>query len=1035
MKKVIQLVAGFMILLVVSLPLVFAQELSVTRYSGEDDVNGFIRMHDNLYFDVLAKIPGEDVIDPQQVRLHLDEDYTFFDECTREGDTQYYKCIYRDQVDIYSPQTFRIALHNDDDILVKEEYKTLIVDNLEPELKSFTAEPNITSGTVTLDYKAVDYGLEYGETANCSGIRAIVFSVEGTAIVTETGKAGKCIQEDSVDYTFDTQGPKTICAVAKDFLNMESTPMCVDVLVDNTPPDITDFGIFDTEGFRISHVRSGEERLATVSIKIIDDGEIESVTGDFSQINPYLTDDVSPDIIEEDLYIWRRIPITEVSPCEITFKAEDDLGNVASKKFSCVIKGDDTSPVVQTLKANKKLPDNTPLVGYGTPLILEVEDLDNAGGAGIGFGAKKAYLDLSNVGLSKKTQADDCYKASGALWMCEWLFTPPLGAIGPGNYTVAVTKDTRDDLDNAIAESLTFNITYDNEGPEPPQLIDFKVLRGQETLEGGAKRGDIVRYVVRSAQFERAEANFSGIGGQEHSATIGACLQKEGMFKECTFQSVVEISGPYITNVTFYFYDEADNHANLTTELTVYAILDELNPNYWTHTVTCSPRVIDRKMTSLMAQYVACHIGLNTPYTNTTTVSVTGPTDPAQCTGLTTGYINDIRIINNGFESEDPYIFITLEPTDFLVNNFTITCPINIYSKQDLYVSPHPETEEVNITLEFYDMPLGEISTNYERKLKKTYQRIKQLDMFGKDIEKFIKESKKYCQWKQIFTGIIASLEILVPTFQVIEDVVNAIPIVGPPIAQGIRAAKMAICQTEQTGQDAYKPAITLIDQYCAFVNCQAVEGKGALNVPGWSGGMASWCADLSELLAETDLGEATEMSQGAAARSGTGILNVQDSLLWSTVCLCVPGIIRGVEKLRQIECNYATCLGNDVIKEGVPERFCSRFKAYMTCAFVTGELWSAIPFTQLIDQLINMLLDMLTDPVALISVGIGMLCRGHCHQGWGFHICEVFRVTAEVGEAVEAYRAEKRAGEVGNEWCEEAEDLRDELKGKGWDV
>lgn len=79
-----------MMLLIVSLPVVFAQELSVQKFYGRDKVKGYARTQDEFTIEVLAKIPG-DVITKEQVRLHFEDSDISFDSCTQLGDS--YNCF------------------------------------------------------------------------------------------------------------------------------------------------------------------------------------------------------------------------------------------------------------------------------------------------------------------------------------------------------------------------------------------------------------------------------------------------------------------------------------------------------------------------------------------------------------------------------------------------------------------------------------------------------------------------------------------------------------------------------------------------------------------------------------------------------------------------------------------------------------------------------------------------------------------------------------------------------------------------------
>ncbi|MBS3125789.1 hypothetical protein J4211_06110 [Candidatus Woesearchaeota archaeon] len=68
MKK---FVANVMIWLLLTIPFVAAQDLSINQFSGQDNATGYARPRDSLKIEALAQIPGEDIIDAQQLRVYI----------------------------------------------------------------------------------------------------------------------------------------------------------------------------------------------------------------------------------------------------------------------------------------------------------------------------------------------------------------------------------------------------------------------------------------------------------------------------------------------------------------------------------------------------------------------------------------------------------------------------------------------------------------------------------------------------------------------------------------------------------------------------------------------------------------------------------------------------------------------------------------------------------------------------------------------------------------------------------------------------
>jgi len=133
-----------------------------------------------------------------------------------------------------------------------------------------------------------------------------------------------------------------------------------------------------------------------------------------------------------------------------------------------------------------------------------------------------------------------------------------------------------------------------------------------------------------------------------------------------------------------------------------------------------------------------------------------------------------------------------------------------------------------------------------------------------------------------------------------------------------------------------------------------------------------------------------------------------EDSLVLSTLNMCIPGIIKNLNEYRQIKCRYALCL-QDEVPQGVPLEACEAEQAYATCKYVFGEIFMLIPFVNLFDQFMNQLKLALNDPITMIGSLWGGLCAASCPGGWladkvpeGWHsACAVQQLFTDLGVAV----------------------------------
>ena len=1026
MKKKI---AILMISLIVFLPVAFAQSLTITKYSGQDGVNGYIKTQDQLNIEATARIPGERTIDPTQLKACMENQCDFFQNCNDIGNG-YFNCSFFDPQISWFGQPFQLTVKLFDDIgnLAKKETKEIVVDSIPPEIKNFELNTNFTRGAINIHYKAEDYGLQYNNAQKCSGIKTVVITADGTPIVTEYGDRGLCEKERTFSYTFDTTEKHTftVCAQATDMLGQLSNIECEDVTIDNSGPDIENFAFYDPQGYEITHVKSGQSITVSAEAEITDDSEV-------------LLKDVSADILgtgfirpqkkENDYFFWKSIQIKEISAKKVTIKAKDILGNEAVKDFQITIPADDTPPELIELKTQKTTTDGKPLLGYDTNIIAVLEDKDNEAGTGAGFHAGKAYLDLSSLGLNSKVQADSCEQTSGAQWECKWKVKP----VNPsGMYLVTLTTDTQDDLGNKITQAETITVVYDNSPPKQPQLISYEVISPENRKT--PSRGDSVKFVIRSADFERAVANFTEIGGEAEEQ--GTCTAVgNGTEYDCMFQSEIKNSGPYTATLEFNFYDEADNKATFTHTLSVYTLADDINPNYWGYTYECMPSntldtktpLINRQLAEQINQLITCKINLfpSSPYPSTVNVaSITGPTSVEGCTAEEPLYFEDVFLTNGGLHSKHPILMFRMAKDDYDINQTTITCPIYITTEiNKTTITKEPERENINITIKFYKEPLGNLYDNWEKQIKDKLKDIEDIAKWIGYANDVIEFSQGLCELKQVLVNMFGAIQTFLSIFGSTADVMTWIPGVGPAIKEEFTATCVSGDTAEEAGEALIDEAL---QAFCAIANCQGVTGiQGAGK---YLGGGLPWCTAIEEWLQGWTGYESLQAFEDAGIPLSPGaMLNVKDSLVWSTACLCLPGIIHNVQKYLENECQFTTCLINSYKEWGVPRSFCSDQYAYQQCAYVVGEIWNAIPASQFFDMISDMLAEWIANPFTVVGTTIGIICIAECPAvpSTGHTLCAIPRVMTLVSETINSIigmvEAENLFGpQVETHWCDD---------------
>ena len=162
-------------------------------------------------------------------------------------------------------------------------------------------------------------------------------------------------------------------------------------------------------------------------------------------------------------------------------------------------------------------------------------------------------------------------------------------------------------------------------------------------------------------------------------------------------------------------------------------------------------------------------------------------------------------------------------------------------------------------------------------------------------------------------------------------------------------------------------------------------------------------------------LGKWQQLGAGALNEIGGGFIkewtgkdpaeymNPKDSIVVAGLTACIPGIIYGIDKYRQIQCMYADCLKTGVGEQGLPVFVCEDQKDYATCKYVVGEVFKAFPFTALFSHYINLIKDMLSNPFKIVGAGLAAGCSAMCAQPYEepHSLCIGVKIASMIGESL----------------------------------
>ena len=147
---------------------------------------------------------------------------------------------------------------------------------------------------------------------------------------------------------------------------------------------------------------------------------------------------------------------------------------------------------------------------------------------------------------------------------------------------------------------------------------------------------------------------------------------------------------------------------------------------------------------------------------------------------------------------------------------------------------------------------------------------------------------------------------------------------------------------------------------------------------------------------------EGQQFQVGEALKGGlASSMDPNNNLIVAAAFGCIPGVITGLDKFRQVRCLYADCLINAVGKDGLPLKACEDQKSYAYCKYITGELFAIFPYTAVFDYMTGLVKNALTNPFELIGVAAAAACRHTCGSfGPGEYIaCETVKLMSQIGQ------------------------------------
>lgn len=987
--------AVFLISLVISLPVVFADQLSVAKISGNDGVDGSVREEDSLVIDVEAQIEGDEAITPTQVKKCVENTCVPFQQCTPNENK--FLCRYTESKKQRLPvETATIRLFNDNGEVVSEASATATADSLAPVINQFALDPQFPRETTNIILRAEDYANKQGDIGTCSGIKEVrVYTKDGKRIAAlQPEQQNQCTLQKTISYAHEQSEATSICAEATDNFGQTTGQVCEAVQFDKDKPEIKQEGFFDETGNKYAHVTSAGKYLS-LGIEIEDNSELKYVRVDLSQLTGK-PNDVQEGRLAGERYVWPSIFARPNQQCTVNLEAEDEVGNLLKKEINCHFEIDETPPEPLQITTNFQSDEGANLLGGKGQVIAKFRE------EGIGLAQGNVFLDLREIGGEVQAKPDNCElksrqplvgdelanqgSTSEGLWECTWNVEPN---IQEGDYRIALHENAQDDLGNRAAKRIEAKITVI---PEAPLITEIKHLPKSPIVTD-----TLTLYItVQGAKNEPfITADFSAVSEEKPKKAL---CEKSGTYYDCQATASSLKSGKGI--VKLVSEDELGNKQTVEYKIEIYEPEPAEGVDYYrVKTVVVQPSQIDKKTAELVTFPLTVQPVLGTKYDD---VQIIDKFVRCDDTYLSEG----AELLNQ--ETDQPIINLKLHPEVSELEKLEINCELGLRIRQGNRVFTKPEIEKIKVQVPIAGSQFGTFDESVQDKLVSVEQRINSLKRDIKRLEKLSEVANTIAS----YTVVVAVLDSIVVLFlTVIWAIlfvfsVSNIPLVsqaakvlwelfcpGPTYIHWIVSLAVwmpgaPMIPPIPTTADLHK--FVLLMQSCMICNYESSlsgyvnEATGGLvvDVVGKVGQLG--ILRKTEELGLRTLGEDVAVKKGKPTALERILLNKWEpyqSIHTAKACMCVPAIIYNMRKERQVNCIYRNCI-RESAKKGLPLVGCEIGLKAQNCLYVDSASWKLIGGSAFAHQL-ELLTQVIINKLPIFLLGNSW--RSLCHPAINF--------------------------------------------------
>ncbi|MFT7615291.1 MAG: hypothetical protein ACI8Y7_000097 [Candidatus Woesearchaeota archaeon] len=808
-----------------------------------------------------------------------------------------------------------------------------------------------------------------------------------------------------VDVSEMSTGVQNVCVEATDGVDLTGK-MCKNVQIDKDAPLIREIAIATEDNNKIEFIQEYDEGF--IRFRKTSDTNLNTLTISLNGVPLNILE-----CRERNICVTTEFTLTQGTHT-IELYAEDTRGNVADTQVIQTIVTDTAQPALVSLESDVVI-DGVSFITRGQSKIVATFDETQSGfhkriGSNL---VEQVLLQQRHSGIIR--HANTCTQ-SNSQWICTWTQFPVLKTDPDGHFDLILVA--RDDTGNIMTGEAEHLFMLDTTFPQVDATgVTTVGVTGTGVVQNEIVTGDSairVTVPVTDASNMRIVGDFTSVGGG--SNVTGSCTDTS-----CTVTSnTIFLSG--LQSVTVRIFDSFNRDTQVTTdEIEVLKSGDPefLDQEFFSHSLTVSPSQFEKTTSRFKNQKAFASIKITSDQGAKATTSRL-----LSCRGRDGDHANDDSFFSsvNQITTADPsetLLQLELKSADINQEEIRMICVIGVSGSVDGTFIPE-EREEVQLDFGTYAFSMGEIGENHEAEVEAAISAANDgiINTIAK-LEKFVKIAETLCRLLNLFMTVRDLLKTLGVGFKFLGQALSTNPFTAGA-GQALLQAGARMCGIEQTGNEVVrKTFVERIQGVCQFITCErSLTGAimGSFGDEGFMAGSESGVLDRIGTRSnfQNDDGNARTIEyndggQDSGASTTKSLLTddsfiPRDNLFWNIIDLCIPGIIKNLNRLRQLKCQYAVCVRDDV-PQGVPKSACDAALAYGECRFIYQTMFSAFPPFAFFDFMMNKLIALIANPFALAGFIIQkVICQATCEspEGFTYNACVSLTLASELAASIQ---------------------------------